>query len=143
VKTRVSHLQYFVRPENMQFYRDLFAFLGWETLWDGDVSEARDGSLPMFGAGGAASVWFVGQVKPVQNDYDGPGLNHFAIGTETQADVDTTADYLRERGVELRFETPRHRPEFASGEGNTYYQVMFASPDNLLFEVVYTGPKAA
>jgi hypothetical protein len=79
----------------------------------------------------------------VPNDYDGPGLNHFAIGTETQADEDTTANYLREQGVELRFETPRHRPEFASGEGNTYYQVMFASPDNLLFEVVYTGPKEA
>ena len=48
--------------------------------------------------------------------------------------------------VELVFETPHHRPEIIAGtggpEGFTYYQVMFASPDNLLFEVVYTGPKA-
>jgi hypothetical protein len=26
------------------------------------------------------------------------------------------------------------------GPGETYYQVMFTSPDGVLFEVVYTGP---
>jgi hypothetical protein len=31
----------------------------------------------------------------------------------------------------------RHRPEFAQGEDQTYYQVMFASPDRILLEVVY------
>lgn len=143
MKTHLSHLQYFVSPDNMQFYRDLMAFLGWETIWDGDVSEAQDGSLMMLGVGGKESVWFVGQVKPVSNDYDGPGLNHLAIGTETQADVDATVNYLRTQGVPALFETPRHRPEFSTGDGNTYYQVMFETPDRLLLEVVYTGPKAA
>lgn len=143
MKTHLSHLQYWVRPEHMPFYRELMAFLGWETIMDGDVSAAQDGSLPILGVGGAESVWFVGHVKPVQNDYDGPGLNHLAIGTETQADVDATVDFLRERGVEALFETPRHRPEFSMGEGNTYYQVMFETPDRILLEVVYTGPQAA
>jgi hypothetical protein len=50
---------------------------------------------------------------------------------------------LRERGVGLLFGTPQHRPEFAQGEDQTYYQVMFESPDRILLEVVYTGPKPA
>lgn len=35
----------------------------------------------------------------------------------------------------------RHPVEF-SVPGNTYCQVMFESPDQILLEVVYTGPKA-
>ena len=90
---------------------------------------------------------FNGHANDAANDYDGPGTNHFAIGVNTQADVDAAADYLRERDIALLFETPRHRPEIIAGIGGsedaTYYQVMFESPDDLLFEVVYTGPKAA
>ena len=78
--------------------------------------------------------------KAVGNDYDGPGMNHVAIAAASQADVDATVGYLHDRGIEVLFDTPRHRPEF-SGEGTTYYQVMFESPDRVLFEVVYTGPK--
>jgi hypothetical protein len=40
----------------------------------------------------------------------------------------------------MLFETPRHRPEFSS-EDSTYYQIMFESPDRILLEFVYTGPK--
>ena len=134
MQTRIGHMQFNVRAANVAFYEDLLTFLGWRVLYEGEG---------MLGVGSAdgASLWFAGQVKDVANDYDGPGLNHLAIGTETQADVDTTAAYLRERGVELLFGTPLHRPEF-SGEGRTYYQVMFESPDRILLEVVYTGPKA-
>jgi len=67
-------------------------------------------------------------------------MNHLAIGAESVADVDATAAWLTGRGIERRFETPRHREEF-SGEGQTYYQVMFESPDRVLFEVVYSGPR--
>ena len=69
--------------------------------------------------------------------------NHLGIGTVAPADVDALASYLTERGVELLFETPRHRPEFTGSEDQTYYQVMFETPDRILVEVVYTGPKAA
>lgn len=68
-------------------------------------------------------------------------MNHIGIGTESQADVDTAADYLTEHGVELLFETPRHRPEFSQSEEHTYYQVMFETPDRILVEIVYIGPK--
>ena len=70
-------------------------------------------------------------------------MDHLGIGTASQADVDAVAAYLAERGVAALFETQRHRPEFGGGEEQTYYQVMFESPDRILFEVVYTGPKSA
>ncbi len=135
MNTTVGHIQFNVAGANLPFYKELFSFLGWNTLY------AEEG---FFGVGNAqqTSLWFIGFAKDgVSNDYDGPGMNHLAISTETQADVDATASYLREQQVELLFGTPQHRPEFSS-EGNTYYQVMFETPDRILLEVVYTGPKA-
>lgn len=89
---------------------------------------------------------FSGHANDAAYDYDGRGTNHFAIGVNAQGDVDATVAYLRERGIAPLFETLRHRPEaiadIGGPEGDTYYQVMFASPDNILLEVVYTGPKA-
>ena len=134
--THLAHIQFNVRPENVPFYRDLLAFLGWKTLFE------SEGMLGVAGTRGE-SLWFIGQVKAVSNDYDGPGMNHLAIGAESQADVDAVAAYLKEHGVESLFETPRHRPEIAQSEEQTYYQVMFESPDRILLEVVYTGPKSA
>jgi catechol 2,3-dioxygenase-like lactoylglutathione lyase family enzyme len=136
VQTAFKHMQINVRPENLSFYRDLMAFLGWNSIYEGEgmlgVGDTRGGSL-----------WYVGQVKDVSNDYDGPGMNHIGIGADSQAAVDAVAAYLTERGVQHLFETPRHRPEFSAGEDQTYYQVMFESPDRILYEVVYTGPKSA
>jgi catechol 2,3-dioxygenase-like lactoylglutathione lyase family enzyme len=136
MQSTFSHIQFNVRAENVPFYAELLGFLGWQTLFAGE------GFLGVAGKHGE-SFWFVGQVKDVANDYDGPGVNHIAIGAEAQADVDAAAAYLTERGVELLFETPRHRPDFPQGEGRTYYQIMFESPDRILFEFVYVGPIAA
>jgi hypothetical protein len=135
MQTRFSHLQINVEPGNLAFYRDLMAFLGWQTIVD---DEAYLG----VGGPGENSLWFIGQVKSVANDYDGPGMNHIGNGAASIADVDAVASHLAERQCPSLFETPRHRPEFAAGEGQTYYQVMFESPDRVLFEVVYTGPLA-
>lgn len=136
MQTSFGHIQINVRPENLSFYKDLMGFLGWTTLYEGEgmvgVGEKNGGSL-----------WFAGQVKDVGNDYDGPGMNHIGISAESQADVDAVAAYLTERGVSHLFETPRHRPDFSQSEDQTYYQVMFESPDRVLYEVVYTGPKSA
>ncbi len=135
MQTHLAHIQFNVQPANVPFYKDLLTFLGWRPIFD------DEGMLGVAGKGDD-SLWFVGHVKEVGNDYDGPGMNHLAIGTAAQADVDAVAAYLRGRGVELLFETPRHRPEFSQGAEQTYYQVMFESPDRILLEVVYTGPKA-
>ncbi|MGH2631829.1 MAG: VOC family protein [Tepidiformaceae bacterium] len=136
MNTHIGHIQFNIQPANVGFYRDLFGFLGWSTIYDGDG---------MLGVGSAqgGSLWFMGQSTDAANDYDGPGMNHIGIGTETQADVDKAAAYLAEHNVDALFETPRHRPDFAEDPAQTYYQVMFETPDRILVEVVYTGPKAA
>lgn len=135
MNTTLGHIVFGVRPANIPFYKELFDFFGWQTIYD---------SEEMLGIGDAngVSLWFGNYPKDVTNDYDGPGVNHIAINTAAQADVDAAAEFLRVRGVEMLFETPRTRPEF-SGEGSTYYQIMFETPDRILVEVVYTGPKAA
>ncbi len=136
MKTKIGHLEIHIDPRNQSFYQDLFTFLGWTLLMqDQDVLGVGD----EHGCG----LWFVPVRKEVVNDYDGIGTNHIAIAAGSQQDVDQTVAYLKDHGVPALFETPRHRPKFSAGLDQTYYQVMFASPDNLLFEVVYTGPKTA
>lgn len=98
----------------------------------------------MLGVGDAngGSLWFAAHVSDGATiDHDGPGVNHIAIKADSVADVDSSVAYLGEHGVPALFETPRHRPEFTQDPNETYYQVMFESPDRILFEVVYTGPK--
>jgi hypothetical protein len=134
MQTKFGHLQINIHGENAPFYKDLFSFLGWKTLYEGDgfigVGDANGGSL-----------WFMGGANDNANDYDGRGVNHIGIATESIADVDAAAGYIKEHGVAALFGTPQHRPDFASDDKSTYYQVMFESPDRVLFEVVYTGPK--
>lgn len=134
MQATLGHLVFSIDPANRGFYRDLFNFLGWQTLYD------VAGMLGIADANGI-SAWFADRLKDVSNDYDGPGLNHFAINLPSVADVDTAAVWLYERGIPHLFETPRHRPEFAGDDVNTYYQVMFETPDRILVEIVYIGPK--
>lgn len=135
VKAHLGHVVFRVQPVHMSFYKDLLAFLGWEVLYD---------SADMLGVTDShgVSLWFGTEVKPVSNDYDGPGINHLAFSVPAQSDVDSTAAYLATHRVELLFETPRHRPEFSHSDDQTYYQIMFETPDRILLEVVYTGPKS-
>jgi catechol 2,3-dioxygenase-like lactoylglutathione lyase family enzyme len=135
-QSSIGHIQVNIDPQNAAFYRDLFGFLGWSVLYE-------DANTVGVGGAQGSSLWFVGPAKDVKNDYDGPGMNHLGISVKAQADVDETVAYLQAHGVASLFETPRHRPDFSSGPDDTYYQVMFESPDRVLFEVVYTGPKSA
>lgn len=132
MRSHLAHLQLNIDPANMGFYRDLFALLGWPVIYEGDG---------FFGLGGTGrdSVWFH-EAKAIANDYDGPGMNHLAIGTDAPAEVDEVAAWLSHRGIELLFETPRHRPEFVLNEHETYYQIIFESPDRLQIEILYSGP---
>lgn len=133
MQTKLGHILFSVAPEHLAFYRDLLQFLGWRIIYTDET---------MLGVADVneTSFWFGLHTKTGSNDYDNPGINHLAIHTTTQAEVDQVVGYLTDHGVPALFETPRHRPEFSS-EGQTYYQVMFESPDRVLFEVVYTGPK--
>jgi catechol 2,3-dioxygenase-like lactoylglutathione lyase family enzyme len=130
----IGHMQFNVRGENLPFYRDLLTFLGWRVIgeWPGMIG---------LGSLGGQSLWFIGQAREVSNDYDGPGLNHLAFAAASVADVDESVAWLHGRGVAALFETPRHRPDFSADEQSTYYQVMFETPDRILVEIVYIGPK--
>ncbi|MGE3073965.1 MAG: VOC family protein [Dehalococcoidia bacterium] len=134
MKSHLGHVELKIDQANTPFYKELLGFLGWNTLYEGDG---------MLGVGGSqgASLWFTAAANGSKNDYDSAGVNHLGISAESQADVDAAAEFLKARGVAALFETPRHRPEFASDPKETYYQVMFESPDKILFEVVYTGPR--
>jgi len=134
MQTRLGHIQVNVTPANLPFYRELMSFLGWQTIHDSE-----------FGVGvtaqGEPSVWFIAAANGANNDYDGVGMNHLGIHASSQAEVDQVVEFIKERGIPALFDTPRHRPDFAQDENSTYYQVMFESPDSVLFEVVYGGPK--
>ncbi len=131
----LGHIQFNVQPDNLPFYKELFDFLGWSQLFETDSMVAvvdKNGT----------SFWFIGAAKGVSNDYDGPGVNHLGISVSAQADVDAAATYLTDHNVTHLFGTPQHRPDFSQGPDHTYYQVMFESPDRILFEIVYIGPKS-
>ena len=134
MQSKISHIQFNVQAANPPFYKELLAFAGLQTLYDGE---------DMLGVGDAyeTSLWFGTSAKDVLNDYDGPGMNHLALEVPAQSDVDAAVAWLAERGVPALFGTPRHHAEFSRAE-RTYYQVMFESPDRILFEIVYMGPKA-
>ncbi len=133
MQSNLGHLVFSVQPANMPFYKNLMIFLGWSTLYDSP-------EMLGFGDKNTVSLWFGGATKEGSNDYDAPGVNHIAISIAAQADVDAAAAHLSVQGIAMLFETPRHRPDFMPPP-QTYYQIMFESPDRILFEVVYTGPK--
>ena len=133
MQSTFGHLMIHIAISNISFYKDLFGFLGWRVICDEpDMLGVLDANK--------SSLWFGNLIKQANNDNDGIGMNHLAISVPSQADVDTVVTWLADHKIACQFETPRHRPEF-SGEGKTYYQVMFESPDRILLEVVYTGPK--
>jgi catechol 2,3-dioxygenase-like lactoylglutathione lyase family enzyme len=134
MKSQLAHLVFGIDSAHLPFYKDLLNFLGWTIFFDG---------YGMIGASGQGpcSIWFGPNQKAHANDHDGPGLNHLAISVESIPNVDAAVEYLKRIGTPALFETPRHRPDFAHSEHDTYYQVMFESPDRILFEIVYTGPK--
>ena len=133
MQSHISHIQFNVEASNLPFYRDLTAFLGWQTLYD--TAEFIGVADPS-----SSSLWFIGYVKPVSNDYDGPGMNHLGFSVPAQADVDAAAAFLTARALRT-CSRRRGIARTSLGEGTTYYQVMFESPDRILFEIVYTGPK--
>jgi catechol 2,3-dioxygenase-like lactoylglutathione lyase family enzyme len=135
VQTKIGHIQINVDAKNLPFYKDLFNFTGWSILYE-------DSGMLGIGQEGSQSLWFAGGANTAQNDYDGRGMNHLALHVQNQADVDAVVAYLREKQIPELFDTPRHRPDFSQDAAHTYYQVMFESPDRILFEVVYIGPKA-
>ena len=134
INTRINHIEFNIDEQNLPFYSELLGFLGW-SIW---VDEPE---MLIVGNAQNLSLGFNCPAKNHPNDYDGPGMNHLGLAVDSQAAVDEMVNYLRKKGIPPLFNTPRHRPEFADSPNDTYYQVMFETPDRILFEIVYIGSK--
>lgn len=133
MKTTFDHVQINVRPENMAFYREVVDMMDWNVIFEADFG---------FGCKGESgpSLWFVGAANGANNDYDGAGVNHLGFTVPSIEAVDKVSEMLKQKNISPLFDTPRHHPEFTR-DGQVYYQVMFATPDKLLIEVMYLGQK--
>lgn len=129
-----GHIQFNVEEANVGFYTSLYESLGWEVIVedDGFTGVRKDGWLIWFTPGGTGTT----------HDHDAIGINHLGIEADTMADVDRVATWVQGKGIALLYDTPIDRPEFAASESEMYYSVMFKSPDGILLEVVYTGPRS-
>jgi catechol 2,3-dioxygenase-like lactoylglutathione lyase family enzyme len=132
VRTKLGHVRFNVEEQNLGFYRELFAALGWRPWHD-------DERLLGVGDPTGSSLWFDAGVNGAVNDRHGAGFNHVAVHASARHEVDEAVAFLRGQGIELLFGTPCRRPEYES-EASMYYSAMFESPDRILMEIVYIGP---
>jgi catechol-2,3-dioxygenase len=117
-----------------QFYKELMTLLGWSEIFS-------ETNMAGYKSGTTGDIWFVDAEHKEINHYDNIGVSHIAIRVEKQSDVDEVVSFLTSKNIPGLFETPRHRPEFSMSEKETYYQVIFESPDKIQIEVVYVGVK--
>ena len=134
-----GHMQVNINMKNADFYIEFLQSLGWKVICDAEFEPGK--RVVGIEDENHVSLWFCEPMKEANNHYDGIGMNHFGFLVPGQADVDKAVKFIKARGIPALFETPRHRPEFCDSPANTYYQVMFETPDKLLIEVVYIGPK--
>jgi hypothetical protein len=129
----LNHVQLNIDFENIWFYKGVMEFLGWKIVIDSE-------EIVGFESGRSGSIWLLPKQNDNKNDYNGPGVNHIGIGVDSVGPVDEIAKFIRRSGIKPLYDTPKYRPEF-SGDDKTYYQVMFETPDKILFEVVCSGSK--
>lgn len=134
MKSYLNHLQINIDFDNILFYQDLMEFLGWTKI-------VEEPEIVGYSSGVSGSIWFLPKQNNNDNHYDGPGVNHIGIGVDSIDPINEITRFLHNIGVETLFGTPKFRPEF-SGDDKIYYQVMFETPDKILFEVVCSGPKS-
>ncbi len=128
------HLQLNIDFINLPFYQNLLTLLGWEVIFSGE-------NICGFHSKTTGDLWFAQKTNDQSNNYDANGLNHIGLRVEKQTEVDEISSFLSKNAISALFDTPRHRPEFSEPQKNTYYQIMFESPDKILFEIVYIGKK--
>ena len=134
MKSNITHIQVNIDPKNTDFYKNLMNTLGISLLMEGEGFAGYEGS-------NGVSIWFVSAIINEEGNYDQKGFNHLGFSADSISEVDEMVEWLKQHNISPLFDTPRHRPEFAKNEEETYYQVMFESPDKVLFEIVYIGKK--
>lgn len=135
MKSTFYHLQLNIDfSQNFNFYKELMEFLGWEVVFEGE-------NMAGYKSGNSVDLWFIDSSSKEKQNYDDIGVNHISVKVENQSDVDDAAKFLEAKRINALFGTPKHRSDFAASEQETYYQIMFESPDRILIEIVYTGLK--
>ena len=132
--SRLYHVQINVGQGDgsLTFYRDLFRYLEWRTVYD-------EGGIAAF-SDGATDLWLI----PTDTRFvDGgfhrkrTGVNHLAFRVDRREDVERFRDeFMAPRRIEALYDTPREFPEYAPG----YFAVFFEDPDRLKLEVVHAPP---
>lgn len=135
MKSHFLHMQINIDfDKNSAFYREFMSFLGWNIVFETK-------GIIGFTSGQNGDIWFIDSKKKETMDYDMIGMNHIAIKVDSQENMEKTIKFLKSKGIHGLFETPRHRPEFVQKEDETYYQIIFETPDKAQFELVYVGKK--
>ena len=133
MKSHFYHIQINIDFEkNSKFYKDLMEFLGWDIIFEKENTIGYKSKTN-------GDIWFCDSLKKEFSDYDNFGLSHIAISVDKQEDIDHIVEFLKSKRIKTLFDTPRHRHEFVSKTDETYYQIIFESPDKIQIEIVYIG----
>ncbi len=132
MKSFLYHLQLNIDFQNVSFYKNLMEFMGWKVIFETEGGVGYKSNTN-------GDLWFVEADTNECSDYDAKGVNHISLRVATMSDVDEVKNHLEKNNISMLFNTPKHRPEFTVSENETYYQIMFETPDKILFEVVYIG----
>jgi len=138
----IKHGENLTQPEVPQsLYDAMGEFVGESFMAHLGLKVERDADGVTAHQDNGQNLWFSPTSLPQEErNWDTPGLNHFAFAAESPVIVDAAVEAIRDLGIEPLFGTPCERPEY-SDEVETYYSLMFATPDRFLFEVVYSGPR--
>lgn len=135
MNSHLYHLQLNIDFEkNSLFYKEFMEKLGWKIIFEDDGMMGYKSS--------SADVWFIDADIKEEVNYDAKGMNHLAVKVDKQNDVDEITEFLKKYNIQTLFGTPKHRSEFVQKNEETYYQIMFETPDKILIEIVYIGPKS-
>lgn len=122
------HLQLNVSAAGIRFYRDFFHYLGHE------IFEETAEHLAV--RSGPVDLWLVeteGAHAHRSYHRKATGINHLAFRLQSRREVDTFVDdFLRPRGIESLYGSPKVYPEYAAD----YYAVYFEDPDRIKLEVM-------
>jgi catechol 2,3-dioxygenase-like lactoylglutathione lyase family enzyme len=142
MQSHLYHLQINIDyAKNGNFYKELMTFLGWSVIFETEAVVGKYKGMAGYRSGSNGDLWFVDSTDKEVSNYDKVGVNHVSLRVTKQENVDEVIKFLESKGVKTLFGTPRHRPEFTSQESDTYYQIIFETPDKIQFEIVYIGAK--
>ena len=133
--SRLYHVQINVGSGGsaLPFYRDLFAFLEWRTIYDEDGIAAF--------SDGATDLWLIPtDTRFVDSGFHRKrtGLNHLAFRVDRREDVERFRDeFMAPRRIAALYDTPREFPEYAPG----YFAVFFEDADRIKLEVAHVPPR--